>query len=49
MVELVQVTAPPPPGAALRTAKLEAPPSAGALCANAACVNNASKQTEKYF
>jgi hypothetical protein len=49
MVESVQVTAPPPLAAALKTAKLEALPSWGAPCANAAWLSSDSKQTEKYF
>jgi hypothetical protein len=49
MLESVQVTAPRPPGVALSTAKLEAEPNPGALCANAACVSSANAQTEKYF
>ncbi len=44
-VEVVQVTAPPPPGAALRTAKLDAVPSPGVVAADAAigaAVSNAA-------
>ena len=44
IVESVQVTPAPP-----RTTKLDADPSVGALCANAAWVSSASKQAEKYF
>src|SRR3954469_17563875 len=54
MLESVQVTAPAPPRAALRTAKFEAAPSAGADGAFAAAVPPssaaaASKQVERTF
>src|ERR1700688_3334303 len=38
--DVVQVTAPPPPGAALRTAKLPAEPSAGAVAAAWAAIGH---------
>jgi hypothetical protein len=54
MVDLVQVTAPPPPGAALRTAKSAVPSEGAGEAANAGKAPPSSavipsKHEEKYF